>query len=127
MDVKKEYVTWDQVDRFADRLVKKYKDVPLSGVYGPARGGLILAVIVSHRLHIPMLAAPSKNCLIVDDICDTGESLIHYYKNSSALEKPLYFIATLWYKKNDLGVVPDTWEYEKKNEWIVFPWEDKEE
>ena len=123
----KVYVTWDDVEQFVNELVDIYKDNNLPGVLGPARGGLILAVMLSHRLHIPMLNAPCKGCLIVDDICDTGESLIHYYKNSSALDKPLYHIVTMYYKENTLGVIPELSKFNKEDKWIVFPWEDKEE
>lgn len=119
----KEYVSWQDLEDFANKLIEHYKDFNLTGVYGPARGGLILAVIISNRMGIPMLAAPCKDCLIVDDICDTGESLVHYFKNSSSFDKPLYHIATMYYKENDLGVEPEYWGFSKEDKWIVFPWE----
>lgn len=123
--ISKEYVTWEMVENFIGYLVDTYKDLNITGVYGLPRGGLIFAVMLSHRLDIPMLGAPVKGCLIVDDICDTGESLLHYAKNSSSFDKPLYHIATMYYKKNDLGIVPDVYSYNKGNKWIVFPWEEQ--
>lgn len=125
--IKKEYVTWQMVDDFCDMVASTYQDTDVTGVYGIPRGGSILAVIISHRLHIPMLASPAKGCLIVDDICDTGESLLHYVKNSSAVNKPLYHIATMYYKENQLGIEPDTYGYNKEDKWVVFPWEDLKE
>ena len=124
--MQKQYVTWEQVETFVDFVEKTYKDVELTGVYGLPRGGLVLAVMLSHRLGIPMLGAPCKGCLIVDDICDTGESLLHYVKNSSAFDKPLYHIVTMFYKDNTLGVKPDKYMFCKEN-WVVFPWENKED
>ena len=70
-----------------------------------------------------MLSAPCQNCLIVDDICDTGESLLHYMKNSSSFDKPFWYIATMYYKDNELGVKPDFYMHNKEDKWIVFPWE----
>ena len=122
----KMYVSWNMVDEFIDIIKMKYKDHKFTGVYGLPRGGLIFAVILSHRLGVPMLMAPVKGCLIVDDICDSGESLLHYRKNSSGEDiEGWYTIVTMFYKENKLGIVPDYYMIEKKNDWIVFPWEER--
>ncbi len=123
----KEYVTWDNVDEFVNGVVKECQGENITGVYGLPRGGLVFAVMISHRLHVPMLNSPCEGCLIVDDICDSGESLLHYVQNSSAFDKPLYRIATMYYKENKLGVEPDMWALKKEDKWIVFPWEEQEE
>lgn len=121
--MKKKWVTWEQVEEFVNYIVSIYKDSDLTGVYGLPRGGLVLAVMLSHRLHIPFLGSPCKDCLIVDDICDSGESLLHYAQNSSSFEKPLYHIVTMYYKENKLGITPEKFYDEKGDDWIVFPWE----
>lgn len=121
----KKYVTWQEVESFIDYLCENLPE-NISGVYGLPRGGLVFAVMLSNRLHIPMLGAPVKGCLVVDDICDTGESLIHYQNNSSGDGKG-YLIATMYYKDNRLAVKPDYYMRIKQNDWIVFPWEEKEE
>lgn len=118
----KRYVSWKDMEDFLSTVVEKYKDKKLTGVCGLPRGGLIFAVVLSNRLNIPMLYAPVKGCLIVDDICDSGESLLHYYKNTSG-KKLDYEIVTMFYKENKLGVKPDYWFMEKGDDWIVFPWE----
>lgn len=125
--VKKEFVSWDMVEEFIDYITENYKNANLTGVYGLPRGGLVFAVMLSHRLDIPMLAAPVKGCLIVDDICDTGESLLHYMKNSSAQDKPIYHVVTMYYKENSLGIEPEMYSFNKEDKWIVFPWEEKED
>ena len=114
----KEYVKWEHVQEFVDEVAREYQDVDLTGVYGPPRGGLIFAVMLSHKLAIPMLMAPADGCLIVDDIADTGSTLQKYRadKNSN------YIIATMYYHQQST-VVPDFWLYEKKDSWIVYPWE----
>lgn len=117
----KVYVSWEQVEEFVKHIKSIRKT--FTGVYGLPRGGLVLAVLLSHALNIPMLMSPTAGCLIVDDICDTGESLLHYVKNSSGDKVQDYTIATMYYKVNELGVVPDIYSYIKTNEWVVFPWE----
>ena len=121
----KVYITWKAVENFVDLVDKtvreKYPNV--TGVYGIPRGGLILAVMLSHKLSVPLLMSPTEGCLIVDDICDSGESLLHYVKNSSSPDKPKYITATIAYKDNRLGIKPDIYSRVKGEDWICFPWE----
>jgi len=121
----KEYVQWSEVESFCDQVARKYKDADITGVYGPARGGLIFAVILSHRMNVPLLAAPCSGCIIIDDICDSGETMLHYANNTSGHSKPDYTIATMYYKEGAL-VKPDFYVSEKSDKWIVFPWECKD-
>lgn len=120
------HVTWEDVENFVNCIRNKYllENQPFSGVYGLPRGGLIPAVLISHKMGLPLLSAPHPHCLIVDDICDSGESLLHYFNNSSGDEKLPYTIVTMYYKPNKHGVTPDFYYREKPdNSWIVFPWE----
>lgn len=115
-------LTWENAESYVHAVCERYKDSNITGVYGIPRGGVVLAVMISHKLDLPLLLAPVRGCLIVDDICDSGETLLHYDKNSSAFEKPLYHITTMMYKKGAI-VTPEYYWGEKENEWIVFPWE----
>lgn len=123
--MKKVNLSWGMVEAYVDHVAKVYTDFKFTGVYGFPRGGLVLAVMISHRMGIPLLMSPSKGCLIVDDICDSGETLLHYMKNSSAVDKPDHMTTTMIYKKNDL-VTPDYYWGIKEDDWIVFPWEGEE-
>ena len=88
----------------------------IKNIYGIPRGGLVLAVYLSHLLNIPIVDRPTgKETLIVDDIADTGTTL-NDFKD--------YTIATLYYHKQS-KVKPDIWIYEKKDNWILFPWENE--
>ena len=125
-----EYVSWEDVGAFIESIADMYEDldVTFSGEYGLPRGGLVFAVMLSHRLDIPLLNAPAKGCLIVDDICDSGESILHFIKNSS---NPScvgdYEVATMYYNRNAIAA-PTTHFKEKNPEtWIVFPWEKRPE
>ena len=122
-----ERVTWEQVNDYLNNIVKNVSTIDCTGVYGIPRGGLVLAAWLSHKLYVPLLSAPSPNCIIIDDICDSGESLMHYARQSStpANEKDKgYFITTMYYRHNDLGIEPDYYFALKGDKWIVFPWEE---
>lgn len=113
--MEKEFVTWEDVNNYTDAVARELKDSNVTGVYGIPRGGLIFAVMLSHKMNIPLLLAPCKDCIVVDDISDTGNTLVHY-KHSR------YYITTMFYHRQS-KVVPNLWYKEKKNSWIVYPWE----
>lgn len=102
----------DALDRFVDFC--RERGLKFSGIYAIPRGGLSPGVYLSHRLNLPWLAAHQKGALIVDDIADTGRTLVPF--------EGKFYIFTIFYHKQSL-VVPDYWVYEKKDAWIVFPWE----
>ena len=86
-------VSWSQVNDYLNQLASTLDPHSHSGVYGIPRGGLVLASWLAHKLYLPLLFAPSKNCIIIDDICDSGETLLHFIRNSSnPSEENNYFI-----------------------------------
>ena len=116
------FVTWEDVENYLDCLAHEldklnYKPV---GVYGIPRGGLILATRLSYKLNIPLLLAPMEGCIIIDDIADSGRTLLHYTKNDTQFNR--YYITTMYYHSRSL-VEPDYYMYNKKDMWIVYPWE----
>lgn len=115
MTVNKVFVTWQEVDNFILSMKDFIEKNHFTGVFGPARGGVIFAVMISHKYNLPYLGAPQKGCLVVDDIVDTGKTTLAYIDKG-------YKIASMYYKENEYSI-PDFWEKEKKDEWIVFPWE----
>ncbi len=112
---KKQYYTWRQFDADIKKIVRLIKKSKRSfdGVWGPPRGGLVPAVVLSHALDLPILLWPTADTLVVDDIADTGATLNSFRRN---------FIATIFYHKQSM-VVPNVWIKEKTIAWIVFPWE----
>ena len=111
------YFTWSEFDKSVDYISNQCKYWKSSGIYGVPRGGLCLAVALSHKLNIPFISKPLKNSLIVDDVYETGVTLSNF-KN---IEGAIFFV--LVSKKK-----PIWWNAVKltdKKEWIVFPWENK--
>jgi len=108
-------LTWIEFDECIFSIYKQSKHKKFEGVYGFPRGGLCLAVALSHSLELPLLNEPNDYSLIVDDIYDTGYTLekIKYLKGSET---------HVWISKKK----PTWWnsyKYIKDNEWIIFPWE----
>lgn len=120
------HTSWDEVNEYLNTIASNIDKNEHSGVYGIPRGGLVLASWLAHKLYLPLLFAPAKNCIIIDDICDSGETLLHFVKNSSNPEADNnYYITTMFYRRNnELGIEPNYWYKEKIDNWVVFPWEE---
>ena len=109
------YFTWKDFDKSVKQIANKCNPLEISGVYGIPRGGLCLAVALSHKLKINLISEPIKNSLIVDDVYETGITL-NTFKD---IEGAMFFV--LFSK-----IKPKWWNtvrISKENEWIVFPWE----
>ena len=113
----KTYFSWSEFDKSVDYIADKCRFWKISGIYGVPRGGLCLAVALSHKLNIKLIEKPLKYSLIVDDIFETGITLSNF-KN---IEGAMFFV--LVSKKNPIWWETVTLSYKK--EWIVFPWENK--
>ena len=109
------YFTWRDFDKSVEHIANKCRSLEFSGIYGIPRGGLCLAVALSHKLEINLISEPIENSLIVDDVYETGYTL-NKFKD---IEGAMFFV--LFSK-----IKPTWWNsvfISKKNEWIVFPWE----
>ena len=109
------HITWSEFDKGVDYIANKCKLLEFSGVYGVPRGGLCLAVALSHKLKISLISKPIKNSLIVDDIYETGITLSTFKDIEGAMFYVLYSkINPTWWNSVNIS---------EKEEWIVFPWE----
>ena len=123
------FITWKQydeyIDKIADWIVKK-DFLNIGAVYGLPRGGLPIAVSLSHKLGLPLMMnyddrkiVTDKQILIVDDIADTGHSLNKFK------EEERNIICTFHFHEQSI-VRPDFYCEEKDDKWIVYPWETKD-
>lgn len=115
------YLSWEDFDAFIKKTIDHLNmtDKHYSGVFGLPRGGLIPAVVLSHKLHLPLLQAPAKDCIIVDDINDTGVTLQHYLLNDD------YKIITWVFRESSAKKYHfNGLTINKQAGWVVFPWED---
>jgi hypoxanthine phosphoribosyltransferase len=133
--LKKVYFTWEQFDDavnfIANSLDHKGITSELGCVYGMPRGGLVVAVKISHLLNIPLVpsievgALYGKKILIVDDISDTGKTF-NRISEWSKLDVNLYDrICSACIHYTDWSIFEPTIWYQKKklNSWITYPWE----
>jgi len=142
--------TYDQLHTGCVEIADTISRGPIKFDYilGLVRGGTFPAMILSHRLGIPMIAAhyssksgagDNKNhsnnlpalyngqtVLIVDDIADSGKTLEEVFKYYVLENKCVTFTAVLYYKEQDNGIVPDYYwqKIPTESEWVIFPWED---
>ena len=128
----KEFISWDDVTLAVDELVERIKkwEVQPTVVYGIPRGGLALAVMLSHRLDITLsteiVDVHTKVTLIVDDIVDSGQSLLDVINKTSGGYNNRMFAVSLHYSPNSF-IKPTEYIWEKDNDnWIVYPWETEE-
>ena len=111
------HFTWSEFDSSVIYIANKCKSWEISGIYGVPRGGLCLAVALSHKLDIKLVDKPFKNSLIVDDVFETGITLSNY----KHIEGAYFFVLVskktpIWWNTVNLSL---------NKEWIVFPWENK--
>jgi hypoxanthine phosphoribosyltransferase len=111
------FLSWDDVTQLVDNLCHQIlTNYPqIDSIYGVPRGGLIPAIMVSHKLNIPWTNTMYANTLVIDDICDTGNTLKNIYGA---------YTAVLHYKPHTSCYVPDLCAEEHNgNEFIYYPWE----
>ena len=109
------HFTWSQFDKSVEHIANKCKFFEFSGIYGVPRGGLCLAVALSHKLKINLISEQIKNSLIVDDVYETGITLNTFKDIEGAMFFVLFSkIKPIWW---------NTVFISEKSEWIVFPWE----
>jgi len=112
------YFTWQEFDKSVEYIANKCKNLEFAGIYGIPRGGLCLAVALSHKLKVKLISEPINNSLIVDDVYETGFTLNPLRK----VEGAMFYV--LFSKKE-----PTWWNavnISQKKEWIIFPWENSE-
>jgi len=120
--VKKEYVSWEDFENLCQELAKRIKNSgkQIKRVYGIPRGGLPIAVRLSHILDIDLTLDPYMAELIVDDVSDTGGTIPRFFHKGQ--------IVACFHIKKNTEHVPDIWIKEiERDTWIVYPWEESEE
>ena len=54
------YYSWSEFDESVDYIANQCKKCKFSGIYGVPRGGLCLAVALSHKLNVQLVESPIK-------------------------------------------------------------------
>jgi len=102
-------ITISEWNQLINKLYEKIKDRKYSGIFGVPRGGIPSAAILAQKMNIPLLEQPEPNCLVHDDLVDSGRTR-EKYKG--------YDFEALIVKGED------GW---KKDEWLEFWYEDTQQ
>ncbi|MEM4260873.1 MAG: phosphoribosyltransferase family protein [Candidatus Woesearchaeota archaeon] len=125
-------LTWYSYLYYIKLLINNIKrsKINFKYVYGIPRGGLIPATIISHEFNLILVPSIDKimknggyrsHLLIVDDICDTGETIKNLIDCKNYKKGNNFFVATL-FKHINSTINPDFYAKET-DKWIVFPYE----
>ena len=128
----KAFLSWNDIEALVDNLVEQINQLDKKPfyIYGIPRGGAIPGVWLSQKIKIKYQqinssqiskTADLSHILIVDDICDSGETIKKIKENF-----PKCQTATLYYKETAIDK-PDIYGETVGEEWVVFPWENNEE
>lgn len=147
-------LTWNEFDFDCNKMIEAIsQDEPFDYIVGIGRGGLIPAVMCSHKFRIPLIpitwqtrdgkiqsvevmrviardANDTDRILIVDDINDSGKTVDEVSKELrerlNGLGKPANInIATVYQKQGTIMPSDFIGKYlNEDNPWLCFPWED---
>ena len=153
-NITKRHVTWNQIEEYVNHiLLSMYKDNwKPDYIVGLTRGGLIPAVLASHKVDVPMHtlkvslrdhqeheanwwmeddAREGKRILVIDDINDTGATLnqiVHDWRLADIPGHNVKFAVLFDNLSSGFQQEVDYCATEinkaENDEWIVFPWED---
>ena len=116
----KQIFTWSEFD---DAMCTLSLAIQSSGkvfknIYGVPRGGLVVAVALSHLLDLSVITDAkliSSSTLVVDDISDSGNTLNVFMGWAGAF-------ATI-HIVGGTKVIPDFFVWHRLEKWVVYPWE----
>lgn len=124
----KHVLDWDDIDFYVNNvynfILGSKKEYEL--IAGVTRGGLIPAVMLSHKLDIPIIAIDPDSILdtdtktlVVDEIYDTGLTIKHLLSRNPAIDIAVIVSKDKHAPVNYVGSHIDI------EDWIIFPWETK--
>ncbi len=118
-------LNWARFDSAVAFLTTRLVGRHVDGLYAVPRGGLPLAVALSHHLRVPLVNVGENerlppNVWIVDDILDHGVTIERIRKQHG--DAP----AAVWLRRDRSAHVRDVEAVMQisDKEWVLFPWED---
>lgn len=148
----KQFYTWEDYSALVLKLKQQIRSNEYDCVLGIARGGLVPAVELSHFLKKPLhilnwqtrdgtpptsiptdiyLAIKDSKILLVDDICDSGETLHQIFEAGLGQYIKNVDVAVIHYNEAETLFVPDYYSIKinkvENPAWIVYPWEKQDD
>lgn len=108
-------VSWQQFTEMTDKVIDHLSKnaIQFDSVHGVPRGGVALAIALSHHFKVPCVKEVGPGTLIVDDIADSGKTLERFKDHKLKV--------VLFKKKTCPAEV--LFAAEETEAWIEFPWE----
>lgn len=124
--VKKVFFDWEWISTQIESIGEQLQAVNnVEFIAGIPRGGLIPAVLLSHKYGIPYIGLESakklpsdvkKKVIVVDDIADTGNTLTQIQQHG--------FLTATLVRRYSSTFIPDiVGDVICNDDWLVFPWE----
>lgn len=111
-------VTWAKFDESVGILARHFEQRHVRAVYGVPRGGLVLAVAISHALRVPLVTEPGDGVLWVDDIVDSGSTMLpEITARPNGLRACLIRRGTHHPVRAAITITTPVW--------VIFPWESR--
>lgn len=115
--------SWDEVGAYLNAVTQRVDPHDFIGVYGIPRGGSVLAAWLAHKLYLTLLPYPEPHCIIIDDICESGDTLRKCLSDPRIANCNDCYVTVMYYRTRDFEKLVDYYYKEKEDNWIVFPWE----
>ena len=117
-----EVISWEKYEELANKLASSIilNGTPIKNIYGIPRGGMVLAVSLSHKLGLPVITDEediSTETLVCDEISDSGKTMRDFLKRHEGCYTASLFVD--YYT----GYYPNAYAATKRAEWLEFPWE----
>ena len=122
-------LSWELIDELTDKIAtevsRNYKEIKF--IYGIPRGGLIPAVILSHKLGIKLINEVFSHTLVVDDIVDTGETMKIRLTEANIWGDTQNIVTTSLVTRTSAKFKPNiTGMSLREDGWVCYPWENPE-
>lgn len=140
------FIHWEQVDRWCNRIACQMLDSNWKPdvVVGLLRGGGVPGTIISHIIDVPFYGLnvsstratvdpvyqvyqrSSMKVLVVDDINDTGKTLIRFRldnDNGDGQTRYATLVDNLSSNFHEVSYAAEQIDKSEKDEWLIFPWE----
>lgn len=124
----KKLYDWDWIEEQIDKIGEKLERFEkLQFITGVPRGGLIPAVLMSHKFDIPYIGLEAaktlpgdlkKKVLVIDDIADSGNTLAQIQRHN-------FKTATLARRYSSSFTPSIVGTDILDDHWLIFPWEQK--
>lgn len=113
-------VTWYEVQSVAHVTATHWRPrrSTIAGVYGVPRGGIVPAALVAAELELPIVDDFGPDHLVVDDLVDSGATLLDLEARGARHLAPLF-------RKSWSPARFEAYVFEN-DPWLAFPWEGAE-